>query len=118
MNKGLIFMDTPGYDLLSVTAKAAAGCQLIVFTTGRGNPIGNPVVPVLKVTANKETFLHMNDNLDLDFSAVLEGTKTMEEMGRDVIAEIVRIASGKMTKAEVHGFGFSETVVRRICDYC
>lgn len=118
VNKGLIFMDTPGYDLLSVTAKAAAGCQLIVFTTGRGNPIGNPVVPVLKVTANKETFLHMNDNLDMDFSAVLEGTKTMEEMGRDVMAEIVRIASGKMTKAEVHGFGFSETVVRRICDYC
>ena len=118
VNKGLIFMDTPGYDLLSVTAKAAAGCQLIVFTTGRGNPIGNPVVPVLKVTANKETFLHMNDNLDMDFSAVMEGTKTMEEMGRDVMAEIVRIASGKMTKAEVHGFGFSETVVRRICDYC
>ncbi len=116
--KGLVYMDTPGYDLLSVTAKAAAGCQLIIFTTGRGNPIGNPVVPVLKVTANKDTFIHMNDNMDMDFSDVLEGAKTMEEMGHEVLSEIVRIANGKRTKAEIYGFGFSETVVRRICDYC
>lgn len=116
--KGLIYMDTPGYDLLSVTAKVAAGCQLIVFTTGRGNPIGNPVAPVLKVTANKELFIHMNDNMDMDFSAVLDGGKTMEEMGREVLTEIVRVANGKKTKTEIHGFGFSETVVRRMCDYC
>ncbi len=116
--KGLVYMDTPGYDLLSVTAKVAAGCQLIVFTTGRGNPIGNPVAPVLKVTANKELFVRMNDNMDMNFSAVLDGGKTMEEMGREVLAEIVRIASGKKTKTEIHGFGFSETVVRRMCDYC
>lgn len=116
--KGLVYMDTPGYDLLSVTAKVAAGCQLIVFTTGRGNPIGNPVAPVLKVTANKELFVHMNDNMDMDFSAVLEGRKTMDEMGREALAEIVRTANGKKTKTEIHGFGFSETVVRRMCDYC
>ncbi len=116
--KGLVYMDTPGYDLLSVTAKVAAGCQLIVFTTGRGNPIGNPVAPVLKVTANKELFVRMYDNMDMDFSAVLDGGKTMEEMGREVLAEIVRIAGGKKTKTEIHGFGFSETVVRRMCDYC
>lgn len=116
--RGLVYMDTPGYDLLSVTAKVAAGCQLIVFTTGRGNPIGNPVVPVLKVTANREMFIHMNDNMDMDFSAVLEGDKTIEAMGREVLEEIVRIASGKKTKTEIHGFGFSETVVRRMCDYC
>jgi len=72
----------------------------------------------LKVTANKAMFIHMNDNMDMDFSAVLDGGKTMEEMGRDVLAEIVRIASGKKTKTEIHGFGFSETVVRRMCDYC
>ncbi len=115
--KGLVFMDTPGYDLLSVTAKAAAGCQLVVFTTGRGNPIGNPISPVIKVTANKDTFLKMNDNLDMDLSAVLDGKKTIEEMGRHVLEEIVKIASGKKTKAEIYGFGFSEVVIRRICDY-
>jgi altronate dehydratase large subunit len=115
--KGLIFMDTPGYDLLSVSAKAAAGCQLIVFTTGRGNPIGNPVVPVLKVTANQETFRKMNDNIDMDLSPVLMGDKSIQGMGREVLAEIVKIADGKKTKAEAHGFGYSEVVIRRICDY-
>jgi altronate dehydratase large subunit len=115
--KGLIYMDTPGYDLLSVTAKVAAGCQLIVFTTGRGNPIGNPIAPVLKVTANRETFDKMNDNMDMDLSPVLRGEKTIEEMGSHVLNEIVSIANGKKTKAEIHGFGFSEVLIRRICDY-
>jgi len=115
--KGLIFMDTPGYDLISVTAKVAAGCQLIVFTTGRGNPIGNPLAPVLKVTANHDLFVNMNDNIDMDLSAVLGGDKTMEEMGRQALSEIVHIANGKMTKTEVFGFGYSETVMRRLCDY-
>ncbi len=115
--KGLVFMDTPGYDMLSVTAKVAAGCQLIAFTTGRGNPIGNPIAPVLKVTANRETFARMNDNIDMDLSPVLLGEKTIEEMGDQVLDEIVRIAGGKKTKAEIHGFGFSEVVIRRICDY-
>jgi altronate dehydratase large subunit len=115
--KGLIFMDTPGYDLLSVTAKAAAGCQLIAFTTGRGNPIGNPIAPVLKVTANQETFTKMNDNMDMDLSPVLQGMKTIEEMGALVLDEVVKIACGKKTKAEILGFGYGEVVVRRMCDY-
>ena len=115
--KGLIFMDTPGYDLVSVTAKVASGCQLIVFTTGRGNPLGNPLVPVIKVTANKDLFVHMNDNLDMDLSAVLEGGKTMEKMGREVLEEIVEVANGKLTKTEIYGFGYSETVMSRMCNY-
>ncbi|UCE33359.1 MAG: UxaA family hydrolase [Deltaproteobacteria bacterium] len=115
--KGLVIMDTPGYDVLSVTAKVAGGCQLIIFTTGRGNPIGNPIAPVLKVTANKDTFNKMKDNIDLDFSEVLEGARSISEVGNEVLEEIVRIANGKRTKAEVYGFGFTETVMSRICDY-
>ena len=110
-------MHTPGYDLLSVTAKVAAGCQLIVFTTGRGNPIGNPIAPVMKVTANRDLFRKMNDNLDMDFSAVLHGEKTLADMAGDVLAEILRVANGKKTKTEIYGFGYSETVIRRMCDY-
>ena len=116
-NKGLLIMDTPGYDVLSVTAKVAGGCQLIIFTTGRGNPIGNPIAPVLKVTANKETFERMRDNIDLDFSDVFEGRRSIDEVGGDVLEEVVRIANGKKTKAEVYGFGFTETVMSRVCDY-
>jgi altronate dehydratase large subunit len=115
--KGLVIMDTPGYDVLSVTAKVAGGCQLIIFTTGRGNPIGNPIAPVVKVTANKDTFNKMEDNIDLDFSEVLEGVRSIDEVGNEVLEEIVRIANGKRTKAEVYGFGFTETVMSRICDY-
>ena len=115
--KGLVIMDTPGYDVLSVTAKVAGGCQLIIFTTGRGNPIGNPIAPVLKVTANKDTFEKMRDNIDLDFSEVLAGRRSLEEMGDEVLEEVVRIANGKKTKAEVYGFGFTETVMSRVCDY-
>ena len=115
--KGLVYMHTPGYDLLSVTAKVAAGCQLIVFTTGRGNPIGNPIAPVLKVTANRELFRKMNDNLDMDFSAVLHDGKTLQDMAGEVLEEILRVANGKKTKTEIYGFGYSETVIRRMCDY-
>jgi altronate dehydratase large subunit len=115
--KGLIYMHTPGYDLLSVTAKVAAGCQLIVFTTGRGNPIGNPIAPVMKVTANRDLFVKMNDNMDMDFSDVLYGKKTMENMAKSVFEAIIEVANGKKTKTEIYGFGFSETVIRRMCDY-
>jgi altronate dehydratase large subunit len=112
-----VIMDTPGYDVLSVTAKVAGGCQVIIFTTGRGNPIGNPIAPVVKVTANKDTYNKMKDNIDLDFSEVLEGVRSIDDVGNEVLEEMVRIANGKRTKAEVYGFGFTETVMSRICDY-
>lgn len=115
--KGLIFMDTPGYDLLSVTAKVAGGCQLVIFSTGRGNPIGNPIAPVIKVTANPELARCMSDNIDLDFSPIISGEKCLEDMGREALAEIVRVANGRLTKAETFGFGFSETVMSRLCNY-
>ena len=116
-SKGLVIMDTPGYDVLSVTAKVAGGCQLIIFTTGRGNPIGNPIAPVLKVTANKDTYDKMKDNTDLYFGEVLEGKRSINEVGNDLLEEVIRIANGKRPKAEVYGFGFTETVMSRACDY-
>ena len=116
-SKGLVIMDTPGYDVLSVTAKVAGGCQLIIFTTGRGNPIGNPIAPVLKVTANKDTFDKMKDNTDLYFGEILEGKRSINEVGNDLLEEVIRIANGKRPKAEVYGFGFTETVMSRACDY-
>ncbi|MFC1863992.1 UxaA family hydrolase [Thermodesulfobacteriota bacterium] len=116
-SKGLVIMDTPGYDVLSVTAKVAGGCQMILFTTGRGNPVGNPIVPVVKITANKDTYIKMRDNIDLDLSDVLDGKRSIEEAGDEVIKEAIHIANGKKTKTEIYGFGFTETVMSRMCDY-
>jgi altronate dehydratase large subunit len=115
--KGLVIMDTPGYDVLSVTAKVAGGCQLIIFTTGRGNPVGNPIAPVLKVTANKDTFDKMRDNIDLYFGEVLEGKRSINDVGDEVLEQVIRVANGRRTKTEVYGFGFTETVMSRSCDY-
>jgi altronate dehydratase large subunit len=115
--KGLVFMDAAGYDVLSVSAKVAGGCQLVIFTTGRGNPVGNPIAPVLKITANRDTFIKMEDNIDLDISSALNGSATVDQLGQELLEEVMRIANGKKTKAEIFGFGFTETVMKRLCDY-
>ena len=116
--KGLVLMDTPCYDMLSVTAKAAGGAQLIVFTTGRGNAIGNPVVPVMKVTATGDTYRQLSDYIDLDMSAVLERDMSLEEMADITLRQIVDTLSGRLTSAEVLKLGYSETIISRACEYC
>jgi altronate dehydratase large subunit len=104
-NNGLIIMDTPGYDIESVTGMVAGGAQICVFTTGRGTPIGNPLMPVIKITGNKQTFENMFDNMDLDMSYVISGEKSIDECGEIILQEIVDVCNGKYTKAESYGFG-------------
>jgi altronate dehydratase large subunit len=102
---GLIIMDTPGYDIESVTGMVAGGAQICVFTTGRGTPIGNPLIPVIKITGNKQTYENMFDNMDLDMSYVISGEKSIDECGEIILQEIVDVCNGKYTKAESYGFG-------------
>ncbi len=113
--RGAIVMDTAGYDISSVTSMVAAGCQVVVFTTGRGTPTGNAIVPVLKVTANERTYKHMEDNMDIDLSPIVRGEKTYEEMGKEMVGAIEDICNGKMTKAEA--FGFSDIAVDHVCRF-
>ncbi|MBQ4046434.1 MAG: altronate dehydratase [Lachnospiraceae bacterium] len=113
--KGAIVMDTAGYDISSVTSMVAAGCQAVIFTTGRGTPTGNAIVPVLKVTANGRTYQKMEDNMDIDLSPIVRGEKTYQEMGREMVKNIKDICNGKMTKAEA--FGFSDIAVDHVCRY-
>lgn len=113
--KGAIVMDTAGYDISSVTSMVAAGCQAVIFTTGRGTPTGNAIVPVLKVTANRRTYEKMEDNMDIDLSPIITGEKTYQEMGREMVQAIEDICNGKMTKAEA--FGFSDIAVDHVCRY-
>ncbi len=112
---GAIVMDTAGYDISSVTSMVAAGCQAVIFTTGRGTPTGNAIAPVLKVTANGRTYQKMEDNMDIDLSAIVRGEKTYQQMGREMVRNIEDICNGKMTKAEA--FGFSDVAVDHVCRY-
>jgi altronate dehydratase large subunit len=100
---GLFVMDTPGQDIVSITGMVAGGAQLCVFTTGRGTPTGNPLAPIIKITANKKTYEKMSDNIDLDVSDVIGGKRSISEAGQYLFAEIIRVANGKTTKAEELG---------------
>jgi altronate dehydratase large subunit len=100
--KGLVIMNTPGYDVESVTGMVAGGSQIVVFTTGRGSPTGNPIAPVIKVTGNPRTYEKMRDNIDINAGKILEGSP-ISEVANEIFEEILKVASGKLTKAEVLG---------------
>jgi altronate dehydratase large subunit len=99
--KGVVLMDGPGYDMESMTGVAAAGCQIMIFTTGRGNPIGYPIVPVLKVASTSKMYQHMEDDMDINAGAILEGLP-MRDVGDQIIEKVIRVLNGEPTKAEVN----------------
>jgi altronate dehydratase large subunit len=99
--KGLVIMDTPGSDIFSLTGMAAGGSQIMVFTTGRGTPAGFPIVPVIKVSSNSETFENMKDDMDLDAGRIIKGV-SIEDAGAELIEFIKRVAGGEMPKAEAN----------------
>ncbi|XEC93442.1 UxaA family hydrolase [Paenibacillus tarimensis] len=109
---GLYFMDSPGNDIECVSGMAAGGAHIVCFTTGRGTPTGSAVVPVIKITGNSKVFRHMEDNMDVDVSDVLSGTISLQESGERIWQEIIDVASGKLTKAEI--LGHQEFSINRI----
>lgn len=113
--KGLVIMDTPGNDPSSVAGMVAGGAQVIVFSTGRGTPTGNPISPVIKITGNKLTFEKMVDNIDFDASGIIYGKSTVGELGQALLEEVVEVANGKKTKAE--SLGYTEMAIARLCNY-
>nr|WP_319472981.1 UxaA family hydrolase [uncultured Sphaerochaeta sp.] len=112
---GSLIMDTPGYDVASVTMMVAGGCQLVAFTTGRGTPTGIALAPVLKITGNRETYHHMEDNMDVDVSGITEGEYSISGGAERIFSAIVESANGRMTKAEV--YGFSDICIDHICRF-
>ena len=112
---GAVVMDTAGYDISSVTSMVASGCNAVIFTTGRGTCTGNAIAPVLKVTANAHTYQWMEDNMDIDLSPIIRGEKTYEQMGEDMLSELLSICNGKLTKAEA--YGFSDIAVDHVCRF-
>lgn len=91
---GLSLVCTPGNDVEATTGKAASGATLILFTTGLGTPTGNPVCPTIKVSTNSNLTKRMNDIIDIDCGPVIEGEKTIEQMGEEILEYCIKAASG------------------------
>lgn len=109
---GFVFMNTPGYDPASLTGLAAGGCNLIVFTTGRGSAIGFPTIPVIKVATNNATYRRMTDNMDINAGRIAEGEASVQQVGKEIYDMVLRVASGERTCAE--RLGHKEFVPWRI----
>jgi altronate dehydratase large subunit len=101
--KGLVIMDGTAYDVMSNIGLLAAGAQIIVFTTGRGTPVGSPIAPVIKVSTNSTTYEKMKDNFDVNAGVIVAGEGTIQSVGRHIFDEITEVASGKLTRAEILG---------------
>jgi altronate hydrolase len=107
---GFVFMDTPGYDPVSVTGMVAGGANLICFTTGRGSAFGSRPVPTVKLATNAQLANRMADDIDLDCSGVIEDGVPLEEMGRRIYDLLLDVASGGRTRSEELGVGGEEFV--------
>ena len=109
---GFCFMNTPGYDPVSLTGLAAGGCNVIAFTTGRGSAIGFPTIPVIKVATNGQTFRQMRDNMDVNAGEIADGRQSVQEVGAEIFRLLLEVASGRRTCAE--RLGHQEFVPWRI----
>jgi len=98
--KGLFMKDTPGREIEAMTGLSAAGVQLIAFTTGRGAPQGFPGIPVIKISANPQTSVRMEDNIDLDVSDIITKGISIKEKGEEILNFILKVANGQLTKSE------------------
>jgi altronate hydrolase len=108
--KGLVFMDTPGYDAPSVTGMIAGGANVICFTTGRGSVCGFKPVPTLKLATNSEMYGRLEGDMDINCGLIMDGKISLQKMGEMIYEAIIETASGEKTKSERHGFGDSEFV--------
>lgn len=106
---GFVFMDTPGYDPVSVTGQVAGGCNVVTFTTGRGSAYGCKPAPSIKLATNSDMYARMAEDMDINCGDVLDGV-SLEEKGREIFELILRTASGQKTKSELLGYGDNEFV--------
>jgi len=106
-SRGLVFMDSPGTDAVAVTGQVAAGCNLVVFTTGRGSVFGFKPAPCVKLSSTTELYQRMKGDIDLNAGQVLEGV-SMEQVAADLLELVVAVASGQPSNSEIQGIGEAE----------
>jgi altronate hydrolase len=105
--RGFVFMNSPGYDPASVTGQVAGGCNLVLFTTGRGSVLGFKPAPSIKISATSALYERMVDDMDLNAGRVLEGAD-MEAVAAELLDLVVAVASGRPSKSEAQGVGEAE----------
>ena len=108
--RGLVFMDTPGYDPVSATGQVAGGANLIAFTTGRGSCFGCRPAPSIKLSNNTALYRSMEEDMDIDCGTIATGDTTIAAKGREIFDLLVETASGRKTKSELFGYGDNEFV--------
>ena len=108
--KGFVFMDTPGYDPVSATGQVAGGANMIAFTTGRGSVYGCKPSPSIKLATNSPMYERMQDDMDINCGAILDGSMSVQEAGQKIFELMLAVASGERSKSEQHGFGQDEFV--------
>ncbi len=105
--RGFTFMDSPGYDPVSVTGQVSGGCTLVLFTTGRGSVFGFKPAPTIKISTNSATYEQMPDDMDINAGKILEGAP-MEAVAGELLDLVVAVASGQPSKSEAQGVGEAE----------
>jgi altronate dehydratase len=107
--QGLVFMDTPGYDPIAVTGQVAGGCNIVLFSTGRGSVFGFAPAPSIKIATHSRLFEHMHDDMDFNAGRILDGDPP-QMAASDLFELLVAVASGQPSKSEAQGIGSSEFV--------
>jgi altronate hydrolase len=107
--RGFSFVDTPGYDPVCVTGQVASGCNIVLFTTGRGSVFGYKPAPSIKITTNTAIYEHMIDDMDFNAGRVLDGAD-MQAAANDLLDLVIAVASGEPSKSEAQGVGADEFI--------
>lgn len=107
---GFNFMDSPGYDPVSVTGQIASGASVVCFTTGRGSVSGFKPAPCLKLATNTTMYERMAEDMDINCGAIVDGDRSVQEVGEEIFEKIIAVASGEMSASESLGYGNNEFV--------
>lgn len=108
--KGFVFMDSPGYDPVSVTGQIASGATIICFTTGRGSVSGFKPAPCIKLATNTDMFLRLEEDMDINCGGIVEGHESIAQAGERIFESIIQIASGEISRSESYDYGDNEFV--------
>jgi altronate hydrolase len=106
--RGLVFMDSPGFDPCSATGQVASGATLIAFTTGRGSGFGCKPSPSIKLSSNSDLFRRMSEDIDIDCGPIATGASSIAAKGAEILDCLLDVASGRRSKSEDLGYGDAE----------